>query len=61
MDTPKKRGFAAMDPEQLRALASKGGKACQAKGKGRRWNTEQAREAGRRGGLAGKQRKANAA
>lgn len=47
------RGFASMDPEQQRRIASKGGKAAQAKGTGRQWTVEEARAAGRKGGLAG--------
>lgn len=48
----KKRGFAAMDPEKQRQLASLGGKASHKKGTGHEWTSEQAREAGRRGGVA---------
>jgi general stress protein YciG len=49
------RGFAAMDPEKQRAIAAKGGRASHEKGTANEWDTEQAREAGRRGA-----RKANA-
>jgi general stress protein YciG len=46
-----KRGFAAMDPEAHRALASKGGKAAHAKGTAHQWTTDEAKEAGRKGGM----------
>lgn len=49
---PKKRGFAAMNPEKQKEIASKGGKASHAKGVGHEWSSEQARTAGRKGGLA---------
>jgi len=49
-ETPKPRGLAAMDPERRREIASKGGKATQAKGTGNRFTTETAREAGIKGG-----------
>lgn len=48
----KKRGFACMSPEARSALASKGGKAAQAKGTGHKFTSEEAREAGRKGGKA---------
>lgn len=41
-----------MDPEQQRAIASKGGKAAHAKGTAHRFTSEEARIAGRRGGEA---------
>jgi general stress protein YciG len=47
-----RRGFAAMDPEQQRAIASKGGKTAQARRAAHRYTLEEAREAGRKGGLA---------
>ena len=46
------RGFAAMDPEQQRRIASEGGKASHASGRGHRFTTEEARAAGRKGGMA---------
>jgi len=51
MEKPK-RGFATMTPEQRRAIAQKGGRATQAKGTAHRWDSLEAREAGRRGGLS---------
>lgn len=44
------RGFAAMDPEKQREIASKGGKAAHEKGTAHEWDSEEAREAGRKGG-----------
>jgi len=46
------RGFASMDPTQQREIASQGGRASHEKGTGHEWNTQEAREAGRKGGLA---------
>lgn len=52
-DEPKKRrGFAAMSIEQRTELASRGGKAAHALGKGHTWTTDEAKIAGRKGGLA---------
>ncbi|MCC3157660.1 KGG domain-containing protein [Hymenobacter sp. 15J16-1T3B] len=45
-----KRGFASMDPEQQRRIASEGGKASHASGRGHEWTSAEAREAGRKGG-----------
>jgi uncharacterized protein len=52
MSNKSTRGFAAMDPEKQRAIASKGGKAAHAKGTAHRFTTEEASEAGRKGGRA---------
>jgi general stress protein YciG len=46
------RGFATMDENRRREIASKGGKAAHAKGTAHEWSSEQARRAGRKGGLA---------
>lgn len=46
------RGFAAMDREKQRQIASKGGKAAHAKGTAHHFTPEEAREAGRKGGMA---------
>ena len=46
------RGFASMDREKQRSIASKGGKAAHAKGRAHEWTAEEAREAGRKGGAA---------
>lgn len=44
------RGFASMDPQKQREIASKGGKAAHAKGTAHEWNSTEAKEAGRKGG-----------
>ncbi len=44
------RGFASMDPEKQREIASEGGKASHEKGTGHEFSSEEAREAGRKGG-----------
>lgn len=49
--TKEKRGFASLSPERQREIASKGGRAAHAKGTAHEWTREQAREAGRKGGL----------
>ena len=46
------RGFASMDPEKQRSIASKGGKAAHEKGHAHEWTVDEAREAGRKGGAA---------
>ena len=45
-------GFAAMDPEKQRALASLGGRAAHDRGKAHAFTAEEARAAGQKGGLA---------
>ncbi|MFL9925252.1 KGG domain-containing protein [Herbaspirillum lusitanum] len=45
------RGFAAMDPERQRQIASAGGKAAHLKGSAHEFSSAEAREAGRKGGL----------
>ena len=47
-----RRGFASMAQERQRAIASKGGKAAHIKGRAHEFTPEQAREAGRKGGMA---------
>ena len=46
------RGFASMDPQRQREIASQGGKAAHEKGTAHEFTSEEAREAGRRGGQA---------
>src|SRR3989344_7672236 len=46
------RGFASMDRMKQREIASKGGKAAHQKGTAHEWTSEEAREAGRKGGMA---------
>ncbi|RTQ49301.1 conidiation-specific protein 10 [Hymenobacter gummosus] len=45
-----RRGFASMDPAEQRRIASEGGKASHASGRGHEWTSAEAREAGRKGG-----------
>jgi general stress protein YciG len=47
-----KRGFAAMDSDKQREIASKGGKAAHSKGRAHEFTSDEAREAGRKGGFA---------
>jgi uncharacterized protein len=51
------RGFASMDRNKQRDIASKGGKAAHQKGTAHEWTSEEAREAGRKGGMASHRRK----
>lgn len=46
------RGFAAMDPDEQRDIASRGGKAAHEKGTAHQFTSEEAREAGQKGGKA---------
>lgn len=46
------RGFASMDRERQKEIASKGGKAAHAKGTAHEWTPDEARVAGRKGGEA---------
>lgn len=48
----KPRGFAAMSPDKVREIASLGGKAAHEKGTAHEFTAEEARAAGRKGGLA---------
>jgi general stress protein YciG len=52
MAEKSRRGFAGMDPQKQREIASKGGKAAHAKGTAHEFTPEEAREAGRKGGQA---------
>ena len=52
-----RRGFAAMSPETQRRIASEGGKASHASGRGHRFSAEEARNAGRKGGLVSRRGK----
>lgn len=50
---PKRpRGFAAIDRDKLREIASKGGKAAHAAGTAHKFTSEEAQVAGRKGGNA---------
>lgn len=50
MAEKSKRGFASMDKEKQREIASKGGQAAHQKGTAHEFTPEEAREAGRKGG-----------
>jgi general stress protein YciG len=52
MTGKSKRGFASMDQAKQREIASKGGKAAHQKGTAHEFTSEEAREAGRKGGEA---------
>jgi len=47
-----KRGFASMDEETQRRIAAKGGRAAHASGNAHEFTRAEAREAGRKGGVA---------
>ena len=47
-----KRGFASMDADKQRKIASKGGRAAHEKGTAHEFTPEEARQAGRKGGEA---------
>ncbi len=47
-----RRGFASMDEDKQREIASKGGRAAHEKGTAHEFSSEEAREAGRKGGQA---------
>lgn len=49
-DVKRGRGFAGMDPERQREIASEGGKAAHERGTAHEFTSEEAREAGRKGG-----------
>lgn len=44
------RGFASMSPERRREIASRGGRCSQGRGTAHRWTSDEAQEAGRKGG-----------
>src|SRR6188472_1843530 len=50
--TRSNRGFASMDREKQKEIASKGGRAAHAKGTAHEFDSGEAREAGRKGGVA---------
>ena len=45
------RGFASMEPDKQRRIASEGGRASHEKGTAHEFSADEAREAGRKGGL----------
>ena len=46
----ERRGFASMSPEKQREIASKGGRAAHQMGTAHEWTSDEARNAGRKGG-----------
>jgi general stress protein YciG len=52
MANKSKKGFASMDPEQQRAIARLGGQTSHRLGKAHQFTSEEAREAGKKGGRA---------
>ena len=48
----QRRGFAAMDPDTLRAVCLQGGKTTHKSGKAHRFNPEEASKAGKKGGAS---------
>jgi general stress protein YciG len=58
MDKPKlRKGFAAMDPQRCREIASLGGRAAHKLGVGHQYTSEEARIAGAKGGRAKQRRR----
>jgi uncharacterized protein len=45
-----RKGFACMDPDELRKWSAQGGRACHALGKAHEWTAVEASEAGKKGG-----------
>lgn len=60
-DGKQRRGFAAMDPDRQRELSSRGGKAAHAAGTAHQFDSDEARAAGRKGGIASGFRRARVA
>jgi len=50
------RGFASMDRSKQREIARKGGRAAHLRGTAHEWSSEEAREAGRKGGMASRRK-----
>lgn len=51
MTGKSRRGFASMDPARRREIARKGGRAAHEQGAAHEWSSDEAREAGRKGGV----------
>ena len=49
-DNKSKKGFAAMDPERQREIASEGGRTAHMRGTAHEFDSEEARKAGQKGG-----------
>jgi len=52
MSDTSKRGFASMDDDKQREIASQGGRAAHESGHAHEFNSKEAREAGKKGGEA---------
>lgn len=50
MGSKSRRGFAAMDPDRQKQIASEGGRAAHKQGVAHEWSPDEARQAGRKGG-----------
>ena len=61
MANTKTRGFASMDDQTKKEIARRGGRAAHAKGTAHEFTADEAREAGRKGGLAVSQNRAHMA
>ena len=48
----RKRGFGSMDPDRQKQIARQGGKAAHARGSAHEFTSDEARQAGRKGGVA---------
>jgi len=57
----RKWGFALLTPEQRKEIASKGGRAAQKRGRAHQFDSEDAREAGKKGGAKVSQDRAHMA
>jgi uncharacterized protein len=53
-----RRGFAAMNPDRQREISSRGGKAAHVMGRAHQFTPDEARAAGRKGGIASGYRRA---
>ena len=51
MTGKSRRGFASMDPARQKEIASRGGRAAHEKGTAHEWSSDEARHAGRKGGV----------
>ncbi|MFN2440179.1 MAG: KGG domain-containing protein [Chitinophagaceae bacterium] len=49
-ETKSRRGFASMDPERQKVIASQGGRVAHQLGLAHKWTSEEARNAGKKGG-----------
>jgi hypothetical protein len=54
-----KRGFAIMNSDQQRRIAAKGGKSAHEQGVAHEWSSDEAREAGRKGGYESARNRGN--